>query len=103
MDEERRNRDFLKGPVWDPKTNRWLVEIRNPDGARLRKRVRRQREAMRLWGSEEGRIDDGSWDARAPKNVTLGAALEAYRAYSKVQHRSFETYVAPALAYWEQL
>ncbi len=103
MDEQRRNRDFSKGPVWDPKTNRWLVEIRYPDGTRFRKRVRRQREAMRLWGSEEGRIDDGSWDARAPKNVTLGAALEAYRAYSKVQHRSFVTYVAPALAYWEQL
>ena len=39
MDEERKNRDFSKGPVWDPETSRWLVEIRYPDGSRFRKRL----------------------------------------------------------------
>src|SRR4051794_4336624 len=50
MDEAARtNRDFSKGPVWDPEKNRWLVEIRYPDGSRLRKRFRREREALRIW------------------------------------------------------
>ena len=49
MIEERRNRDFSKGPVWDPATNRWRVEIRYPDGTRLRKRLRRElREALNV-------------------------------------------------------
>jgi integrase len=102
MDEERRNRDFTNGPLWDPKTSRWLVEIRFPDGSRVRKRVRREREALRLWAGEQRRIDNGTWDERAAKNVTFGAALTDYRAYARVQHRSFKTYLEPALAYWEQ-
>src|SRR5215213_4167416 len=59
MDERRRNRDFLKGPVWSPERNRWLVEIRYPDGSRIRKRVRREREARRFWATEQGKIDNG--------------------------------------------
>ena len=53
MNEERRNRDFSKGPVWDETTSRWLVEIRYPDGSRVRKRLRREREALRLWAAEQ--------------------------------------------------
>jgi integrase len=92
----------VAGPVWNPEKNRWLVEIRYPDGSRIRKRLRREREAMRFWAGEQGKIDNGTWDERAAKNVTLGAALADYREYGKVQHRSYNTYLAPALAHWEQ-
>src|SRR3954464_3428578 len=61
MDEPRRNRDYLKGPAWSPERNRWLVEIRYPDGSRLRKRFRREREALRLWSSEQTKIENGTW------------------------------------------
>ena len=54
MERERRNRDYSKGPVWDAATNRWLVEIRYPDGSRFRRRLRREREALRLWASGAG-------------------------------------------------
>ena len=84
----RSNRDFSKGPVWDPTTSRWLVEIRYPDGSRRRKRLRRERDALRMWAAEQTKIETGAWDRRAPKHVTFEKALEDYRAYSKVQHRS---------------
>ncbi len=100
--EERRNRDFSKGPVWNPENNRWLVEIRYPDGSRVRKRLRREREALRLWASENAKIENGTWDDRAAKNVTVATAFEQYREYAKVQHRAYKTYHAPALANWEQ-
>ena len=74
---ERRNRDFSKGPAWDPTTSRWLVEIRYPDGSRFRKRLRREREALRLWAAEQAKIENGTWDERAARNVTVAAALEA--------------------------
>ena len=99
MDEARKNRDFSKGPVWDPETNRWLVEIRYPDGSRLRKRFRREREALRLWSAEQnedrerhlGRAGAEDGHARARRS-------KQYRDYSKVQNRSHETYVEPALS-----
>ena len=100
--EERKNRDFSKGPVWSPEKNRWLVEIRYPDGTRLRKQMRREREAIRLWAAEQAKIDDGTWDERAARNVTVAAALEQYREYSKVQHRSHNTYIDPSLTLWEE-
>ena len=102
MDEPRRNRDFSKGPVWHSEQNRWLVEIRYPDGSRLRRRFRRERDALRLWASEQAKIDNGTWDERAARNITVAAAMEEYRTYSKVQHRSHNTYVLPSLARWEQ-
>ena len=86
MGEQRQNRDFSKGPVWDP-TSRWLVDIRYQDGSRFRKRLRREREALRLWATEQARLDNGTWDERAARNVTLAEALKQYREYSKVQHR----------------
>jgi hypothetical protein len=88
MDEPRRNRDFSKGPMWDPETNRWLVEIRYPDGSRLRKRFRREREALRLWSAEQAKIENGTWHEQAPKTVTFETALKHYREYSTVQNRS---------------
>src|SRR5688572_29040356 len=100
--EERRNRDYSKGPVWSPANNRWLVEIRYPDGSRLRKRLRREREALRLWASENAKIENGTWDDRAAKNVTVATAFEQYREYAQVQHRAYKTYHAPALSRWEQ-
>ena len=102
MDEPRKNRDFSKGPVWDPKKGRWLVEIRYPDGARFRKRFRREREALRLWSAEQAKIENGTWHERAPKIVALGTALEQYRLYSKVQNRSHASYVEPVLKMWER-
>ena len=101
MDETRRNRDFSKGPVWDPETNRWLVEIRYPDGSRLRKRFRREREALRLWSAEQTKIENGTWHEQAPKTVTFETALKQYREYSTVQNRSHHSYVEPALSVWE--
>jgi hypothetical protein len=101
MDEPRRNRDFLKGPVWSPERNRWLVEIRYPDGSRLRKRFRREREALRFWSSEQTKIENGTWHEHAPKTVTLATALKQYREYSTIQNRSHRSYVEPALSTWE--
>src|SRR4051812_40232478 len=76
MDTARKNRDFSKGPVWDEQASRWLVEIRYPDGSRLRKRFRREREAVRAWSGEQTRIENGTWNVRTPNAVTFGAALE---------------------------
>src|ERR1051325_8705759 len=101
MTDARRNRDFSKGPVWDPATSRWRVEIRYPDGSRLRKRVRRERDALRAWSAEQTKLEDGTWDDRAARNVPLGDALQRYREYSKVQHRAYASYVEPALSRWE--
>jgi integrase len=102
MDEGRRNRDFSKGPVHDPQTTRWRVEVRYPDGSRLRKRFRREREALRFWSSEQSKIENGTWYDRAPKTVSLGTALTQYREYSRVQNRSHRSYVEPALSMWEE-
>ena len=77
MDEARRNRDFSKGPVWNPERNRWLVEIRYPDGSRLRKRLRREREALRIWSAEQTKIENGTWHDQAPKTVTFDDGAEA--------------------------
>jgi integrase len=99
--DERRNRDFSKGPMWDPERNRWLVEIRYPDGSRLRKRFRREREASRLWSVEQAKIENGTWHEQAPKTVTFETALKQYREYSTVQNRSHHSYVEPALSVWE--
>src|SRR5882672_7095960 len=101
MNEARRNRDFLKGPVWNPERNRWLVEIRYPDGSRLRKRFRREREALRIWSAEQAKIDNGTWHEQVPKTVTFETALKQYREYSTVQNRSHHSYVEPALSVWE--
>jgi hypothetical protein len=101
MDDTRKNRDFSKGPVWNPERNRWLVEIRYPGGSRLRKRLRRQRDAMRIWAAEQAKIESGTWHEQAPKIIAFAAALKQYREYSAVQNRSHRSYVEPALAMWE--
>ena len=101
MDDARRNRDFSKGPVWDRERNRWLVEIRYPDGSRLRKRVRRKREALRVWSAEQTKIETGTWHEQAAKTVSFETALRQYREYSLVQNRSHHSYVEPALSVWE--
>jgi integrase len=102
MDEARKNRDFSKGPVWDPRTDRWLVEIRYPDGRRCRKRFRRERQALRLWSTEQMKIENGTWHEQTAKIVVLGMALAQYREYSKVQNRSHNTYIEPVLKMWER-
>jgi integrase len=99
---ERRNRDYSEGPVWDEKRNRWFVEIRYPDGSRFRKRLRREREALRLWAAEHTKIENGTWDERAARNVTVAEAMRQYREYSKVQHRSHDSYIDPSLTLWER-
>jgi integrase len=99
---DRKNRDYSKGPVWDAAKSRWLVEIRYPDGSRFRKRMRREREALRLWAAEQAKIENGTWDERAARNITVAAAFQQYREYSKVQHRSHSSYVDPSLTLWEE-
>src|SRR5580693_6629198 len=99
--EARRNRDFSKGPVWDPAKSRWLVEIRYPDGSRLRKRFRREREALRVWSTTQTKIENGTWLEQVPKTVTFATALKQYREYSTIQNRSHRSYVEPALSMWE--
>jgi len=81
--------------------SRWLVELRHPDGSRLRKRFRRERDALHFWSAEQTKIENGTWPEHAPRNVTFATALEEYRAYSKVQNRAHVTYVEPALKVWE--
>ena len=95
-------RDHTKGPIFDHSITRWLVEVRYPDGSRLRKRFRREREALRFWSAENVKIESGAWQESAPKNLTLGDALEQYRDYSRVQHRSHKSYVEPSLRMWER-
>ena len=87
--------------MWDPETDRWLVEVRYPDGSRLRKRFRRERAAVRLWSAEQTKIKNGTWHEQAPKIVTFETALKQYREYSTVQNRSHHSYVEPALSVWE--
>jgi integrase len=87
--------------VWDETTSRWLVEIRYPDGSRFRKRLRRERESWRLWASEQTKIEGGTWDERAARNVTVAEGMKQYREYSKVQHRSHDSYIEPSLTLWE--
>ncbi len=88
--------------MWDRSTSRWLVEIRYPNGTRTRRRLRRERDALRLWATEESKIANGSWDERAARNVSVAEAMRLYREYSKVQHRSYLTYIDPALTRWEE-
>ncbi len=99
--DTRKNRDYSKGPAWDEKTSRWLVEVRYPDGSRRRKRLRREREALRLWAGEHAKIQNGTWDDRAARNVTVAEAMKQYREFSKVQHRSHDSYIDPSLTLWE--
>jgi integrase len=81
--------------------SRWLVEIRYPDGSRFRKRLWREREALRLWAGEHSKIENGTWDERAVRSVTVDEAMKQYREYSKVQHRSHDSYFDPSLTLWE--
>lgn len=87
--------------MWDETGNRWLVEIRYPDGARFRKRLRREREALRLWAVEQTKIENGTWDERAARNITVAEAMKQYREYSQVQHRSYHSCIDPSLTLWE--
>ncbi len=64
--------------------------------------MRREREALRLWAAEQAKIENGTWDERAARNVSVSAAFEQYREYSKVQHRSYDSYVEPSLTIWEE-
>jgi len=95
MDETRKNRDFSKGPVWSAELGRWLIEIRYPDGSRVRKRFRREREAVRSWSAEQTKIENGTWHEQAPKTIAFETALKQYREYSTVQNRSHASYVEP--------
>ncbi|MGO8791135.1 MAG: tyrosine-type recombinase/integrase [Terriglobia bacterium] len=101
--EAKTIKDFIKGPVYDETLQRYLVEIRYPDGRRVRKRFRRERSAMRWWTSEQVRIDDGTWDETSPKVITVGKAFKIYRAHAELHHRSYKTYTKPQLGLLEKL
>lgn len=79
MAEERQKRDFSKAPVWDRATTRWRVEIRHPDATHLRRRLRRERDAVRVWAAEQSKLEDGTWDERAARSLTVGEAIKQYR------------------------
>ena len=56
----KKNRDFSKGPVFDPTKQRYLVDISYPDGSRKRKRFTRERQAGRFWAAEQAKIENGT-------------------------------------------
>ena len=95
-------RDYTKGPIFDDRNKRWLVEVRYPDGTRQRKRFRREREALRFWSAENVKIETGAWRSSAYRDLTVGDAFKQYRDYSRVQHRSHRSYVEPSLRMWER-
>ena len=95
-------KDFSNGPVWVPERERYFVEVRFPDGSRKKKRFRRQREAQRWWSLQIAKIEEGTWNQLVPKNVTLAAAFDEYRKYSKIHHRSHKTFIEPVLKFWER-
>jgi integrase/recombinase XerC len=97
----RVNRDFTVGPVYDPALKRWIVEIYYPDGRRVRKRFRDQRKAQRFWNAEQGKIADGTWAQPTGSNTTLGDACDKFREFSKVQHRSYDSYYRQGLEWAE--
>ena len=55
-----------------------------------------------MWAAEHTKIETDAWNQRAAKHITLNAALDDYRAYSKVQHRSHVGYIESALRVWEK-
>jgi len=100
MKQDRSNLDFLDGPVWIEELNRWVVEIFYPDGSRIRKRFRREKDAKVFWGGLQKSIQDGSWRQEIEKRseLTLDEAFEKYSAYSRVKHRSFRKFTKPGPA-----
>src|SRR5438477_8398526 len=99
---ERRNKDFSKGPVYNPALERWVVQIFYPNGKRLRRKFRREKLAQRFWAGELQRIDQGTWNEASSPRLTLGEALKRYRAFSRKHHRSYKTFVEPCVAFWEK-
>ena len=99
---ERKNKDFAKGPAYNPSLARWVVQVFYPNGKRLRRKFRREKIAQRFWAGELQRIEDGSWTAQNVPKLTLGDALKRYRAFSRQHHRSFKTFIEPNLARWEK-
>ena len=85
-------RDFSDGPIWDPELERWVAEVRLPDGSRKRHRSRRERELRRWWASEERKIEEGTWSHDCETTATLGDTLGRYEMHARVHHRSFKTY-----------
>ena len=78
----------------------WLKSgCRTANGGR--KRFLRRREAERWWTLQIAAIDAGKWTSLTPKAVTLANAMNLYREYAKVQHRSYATYTEPLLKFWE--
>lgn len=51
------------------------------------------------WAAAQTKVENGTWNERAVRNVTVAAAFERYRLFSKVQHRSYRIHrpVADAL------
>ena len=58
--------------MWDETKSRWLVEIRYPDGSRFRKRLRREREALRLWATAQTKLEDGTLGPTRPAERERG-------------------------------
>jgi integrase len=102
MKQDRSNLDFMDGPVWIEELNRWIVQIFYPDGFRIRKRFRREKDAKVFWGAQMRKIQDGSWRDEVAKksDLTLAEAFEKYSAYCQVQHNSFKKFTKPALRFW---
>jgi hypothetical protein len=57
--------------------------LKHANGVLSSDSFRREREALRLWSTEQAKIENGTWHEQAPKIVALGVAFEQYREYSK--------------------
>ncbi len=68
----------------------------------MRKRFRREREALRLWSAEQTKIENGTWYGQTATTISFEISLKQYREYSTIQNRSHHSYVEPALSVWEE-
>ena len=98
--DDRKTRDFTQGPVWDPETSRWLVDVRYPNGSRRRRRFRRERDARRAWAAEQTKLENGTWNPRGPRVISFGDALKLYEDHARIQIPTFDSFVTPALKVW---
>ena len=69
MDDDPKESRLLEGAGVEP--GRGIAGSLKSDirtARRLRKRFRREREALRFWSAEQTKIENGTWHEQAPKN-----------------------------------
>jgi hypothetical protein len=78
-----KHHDFSRGPVWDEGLQRHVCDLRLPNGRRIKRRFKRERQAVVWWRSIAKQIDDGTWN-REPTPRTIGEAFDGYRKSNRV-------------------